>query len=176
VDDVRWPGAYLAAPATPAPTPKISRSGKIRVGLAWQGSTTNFSDFARSVPLKQLAPLREASACQFFSLGLPEHNSDLGPAGCDWIMDLTAETSPFHNLASVIAQMDLVVTVCTSVAHLAGAMGKPVWTMLSASPDWRWGPSGETTPWYPSMRLYRQMRYGRWDDVVGRVTEDLARL
>lgn len=175
--DVAWPGTYLSPPAVTAPIPAIARSGKIRVGLAWQGSKTNFSDFSRSVPLAALVPFREAGTCSFFSLGMPEHNAEIAELGFeDWIADLTEQTSPFENLAAAIAQLDLVVTVCTSVAHLAGAMGKPVWTMLNAAPDWRWGRKGGTTPWYPSMRLYRQTRYGQWTDVIERVAEDLRGL
>ena len=73
----------------------------------------------------------------------------------------------------MVEQLDLVISVDTAVAHLAGALGKPVWTLLSATPDWRWLLEGETTPWYPTMRLFRQVRPGDWAGVVERVVDAL---
>ncbi len=115
--------------------------------------------------------------CAFFSLGLPQDGEDIARAKCkSWISDLSPVTSPFENLAQAISQMDVVVTVCTSVAHLAGGMGKPVFVLLNTSPDWRWGRDGETTPWYPSMRLFRQTRFGDWSGPVAKVVRELAKL
>ena len=79
----------------------------------------------------------------------------------------------FADTADTIAQLDLVVTIDTSVAHLAGAMGRPVWIMLPKGPDWRWGPSATTTPWYPSARLFRQSTSGDWANVVNDVAAAL---
>jgi ADP-heptose:LPS heptosyltransferase len=79
----------------------------------------------------------------------------------------------FGDTALLIAQLDLVITVDTAVAHLAGALGKPVWVLLSAVPDWRWGLDGEQTPWYPTMRLFRQIRAGDWGPVMTRAAQTL---
>jgi ADP-heptose:LPS heptosyltransferase len=80
----------------------------------------------------------------------------------------------FGATALLLDQLDLVITVDTAVAHLAGALGKPVWVLLSAVPDWRWGLEGEETPWYPTMRLFRQVRAGDWAAVMPRVAQALA--
>ena len=89
----------------------------------------------------------------------------LNPAGCPFDMAATA---------SLVAGSALIVTVDTMIAHLAGAMGRPVWLLLKAEPDWRWSPDAVDSPWYPSMRLYVQPRAGDWAAVVERVTRDLA--
>jgi ADP-heptose:LPS heptosyltransferase len=89
------------------------------------------------------------------------------------IRDLSNELNDFSDTASIIENLDLVITVDTSVAHLAGAMGKPVWTLLPYIPDWRWMLDGDDTPWYPTMKLYRQKKHGDWEDVFNRVASDL---
>ena len=85
------------------------------------------------------------------------------------VQDLEPELGDFGDLAVIIQPLDLVLSVDTSVVHLAGALGKPVWTLLSQRADWRWMLEGETTPWYPTMRLFRQGRLGDWTDVMDRV-------
>lgn len=147
LDDVTWPGAYIAAPALQAP-PALPRSSKLRIGLAWRGNPIHGHDYMRSTSLEKLSALQEASACEFFAL-TPDGGKEIADSG-NWVTDLSDITSPFENLAHVIAHLDIVVSVCTSVAHLAAAMGKPVVLLLSNVADWRWGRAGETTPWYPS--------------------------
>jgi tetratricopeptide (TPR) repeat protein len=90
------------------------------------------------------------------------------------VQDLDSHLQDYGDTALIIDQLDLVITVDTSVAHLAGALGKPVWTLLPYVPDWRWGLEGKTTPWYPTMRLFRQTRPGEWAEVLGRVAQALA--
>ena len=175
--DIRWPGAYIAPPADDQPFPALGGTDGLRVGIAWQGNPKFRLNYARSMGLKELEPLREAEGCHFYSLLAGDAVKDLAASPqSGWITDLSAETTPFERLAAAIASLDVVVTVCTSVAHLAGAMGKPTFLMLSALPDWRWGREGRTTPWYPSMRLYRQKRFGDWSDVVQAVASDLAHM
>ncbi len=126
--------------------------------------------------LSQLAPLAGRADVTFYSLqkGGPSSQAGHPPAGME-LVDLTAELADFAATAGLISQLDLVICVDTSVAHLAGAMGKPVWVLLSFVPDWRWLLDREDSPWYPTMRLFRQTKCGEWDDVVNRVAEELLR-
>ena len=89
------------------------------------------------------------------------------------MQDLASSLHDFGDLAVILDQLDLVITVDTAVAHMAGALGKPVWVLLHEVPDWRWGLAGETTPWYPTMRLFRQARAGDWPEVMTRVAQAL---
>ena len=91
------------------------------------------------------------------------------------MQNLEPQLGDFGDLAVIIEQLDLVITVDTSVAHMAGALGKKVWTLLSCVPDWRWMLEGEATPWYPTMRLFRQTQPGDWTGVIERVAEALRR-
>ena len=173
--DIPWPGAYVSPPADDRPFPRLGGADGVRVGLVWQGNPKFRLNFARSMGLDDLVTLRDATNCQFFSLMAGEAARDLAAsAQSGWIKDLSKVTTPFERLASAVAAVDVVVTVCTSIAHLAGAMGKPTFLMLSALPDWRWGREGRTTAWYPSMRLYRQKRFGDWSGVVRDVARDLS--
>jgi ADP-heptose:LPS heptosyltransferase len=90
------------------------------------------------------------------------------------VTDLADRLADFSTTAGVITQLDLVVTVDTAVCHLAGALGKPVWTLLAADPDWRWKRDGSHTPWYPTMRLFRQRKLGDWTDVIAEVAAALS--
>jgi ADP-heptose:LPS heptosyltransferase len=89
--------------------------------------------------------------------------------------DPTAELADFSDTAALIANLDLVISVDTAVAHLAGAMGKPTWVMLPFAPDWRWMLGREDSPWYPTMKLFRQKSRGDWIEVIARVTEALSK-
>ena len=90
-------------------------------------------------------------------------------------MDLSDRLESFEDTAAIMLSVDLIISSCTSVPHLAGALGVPVWTVLQFIPDWRWQLAGESTPWYPSMRLFRQRRAGDWDEVFRRVAAELRR-
>jgi ADP-heptose:LPS heptosyltransferase len=107
------------------------------------------------------------------SLQKDVRESDRPALEASGILDLTAELGDFADTAALIAALDLVVTVDTSVAHLAGALGKPVWLMLPFSPDFRWLLRREDSPWYPSMRLFRQQKPGDWDSVIARISQAL---
>ena len=168
LEDVEWPGAYVAAPARAAPL-GFARQGGLRVGLAWGGNPDFAMNAFRIVPLPALEPLAGIDGCRFYSL-MPDTSAAEVAAAGGWLTDLSAISQPFDQLAAVVAQMDVVVTVCTSIAHLAGAMGKPTILMLSKLGEWRWTRSGDTTPWYPSMRIVRQRHLGDWGPVV----EDVA--
>jgi ADP-heptose:LPS heptosyltransferase len=141
----------------------------LRVGVVWAGSSTNPAGRYRSIPIDQLAGLAGVSGVQFVSLqkdtaSMEFAGSLFAPGG----MDRSEEMTDFAETAALIAVLDIVITIDTAVAHLAGALGKEVWLMLSKHHDWRWGIDGDTTPWYPSARLLRQERQGDWSDVVAR--------
>jgi ADP-heptose:LPS heptosyltransferase len=91
------------------------------------------------------------------------------------MIDLSEELIDFAETAAIVSALDLVITIDTAVAHLAGSLGKPVWLLLPYAPDWRWMLDRKDTPWYPTMKLFRQPRYGEWGDVVERVTTELGR-
>jgi ADP-heptose:LPS heptosyltransferase len=99
--------------------------------------------------------------------------SALDPSGMK-VRDLESQLQDFADTAGVIAQLDLVISVDTAVAHLAGALGKPMWLLLPFAPDWRWQWDRSDSPWYPTMRLFRQRRPGDWPELLGRVSEELA--
>jgi tetratricopeptide (TPR) repeat protein len=148
------------------------RTDELRVGLAWAGKPTNKRDRDRSISLAQLGPLAAAAGITFYSLqkGDAALQAKHPPPGMQ-LIDLTADIGDFADTAGFISCLDLVVTVDTAVAHLAGAMGKPVWTLIPYLPDWRWLLDREDSPWYPTMRLFRQKTAGDWEEVVRRVAK-----
>lgn len=155
---------------------RISQPG-LKVGLVWSGNPENAKDRYRSLSLADFAGLAEIPGVSFFSLqkGKAAAQAAQPPAGMA-LIDLGEYLTDFRQTAAAIMQLDLVISVDTSVAHLAGALGKAVWTLLPYSPDWRWMLEREETHWYPTMRLFRQRRFGDWQDVLGRVVENLRSL
>jgi len=150
---------------------------KFKVGLAWSGNPEHQNDRNRSCALEILSPLAQVKNVQFFSLqkgrGSQEAKRPVQGLG---MIDLTDQIQDFSDTAALIENLDLVVSVDTAVAHLAGTMGKRVWTLLPYSPDWRWLLGREDSPWYPTMHLYRQPRPGDWTAVIQRATADLEGL
>ena len=145
----------------------------LKVGIAWAGSPVHRNDVNRSIPLARLAPLLDVAQARWFSLQVGARAANLAAVSAEKVIDLSAELGDFAETAAAIANLDLVITVDTAVAHLAGALGKPVWTMLPFAPDWRWLLERSDSPWYPTMRLFRQARAGDWDGVVGDVRRAL---
>ena len=148
----------------------------LRVGLAWAGSPLHPHEQWRSIPLEQLSPLTHVEGTTFYSLqmGVPaEQVKQMGPRA--HLIDLQGEQKDFADTAAIVANLDLVISIDTSVAHLAGAMGKPVWVLLCNSPDWRWLLEREDSPWYPPARLFRQSTLGNWQQVVSRVEGELRK-
>ncbi|MBF0180891.1 MAG: glycosyltransferase family protein [Magnetococcales bacterium] len=146
---------------------------KIRVGLVWKGSPGNRNDANRSIPsLQVLSPLWAVSGISWFSL------CKEGVPGGQPMTDLSGALRDFADTAAIIAELDLVIAVDTAVVHLAGALNKPCWVLLSAlGTDWRWMHDRDDSPWYPGcVRLFYQFRPGEWSDVVGRVVEALRGL
>ncbi len=149
----------------------------LRIGLVWGGSPTFPHERWRSIPLAHLAPLTKLGGTTFYSLQMGPQTSQVKQLGSRVrIIDLQDEQEDFADTAAIIANLDLVISIDTSVAHLAGAMGKPVWVLLHKSPDWRWLLEREDSPWYPTARLFRQSTLGNWQDVVARVEQNLREL
>jgi uncharacterized protein (TIGR03032 family) len=154
--------------------PRLESAGPLRVGIVWAGSSTHPHDRQRSCALPAWLPLLRLPGMALYSLQKGERQQDLAALPADIpVQDLAPWLHDFGDLAILLDQLDLIVTVDTAVAHLAGALGKPVWVLLSAVPDWRWGLAGEETPWYPTMRLFRQTRAGDWAAVIQRVAQAL---
>jgi Tfp pilus assembly protein PilF len=147
----------------------------VKVGLAWAGSPTHKNDRNRSIKLARLAPLGQVPGARFFSLqkGEAAAEAKTPPTGME-LVDWTEELKDFADTAALIANLDLVIAVDTAVVHLAGAMGKPVWTLSPYVSDWRWLLDRDDSPWYPTMRLFRQPARGDWDSVITRVADALS--
>jgi len=148
--------------------------GTLRVGLAWGGNPEHPYDYWRSVPLAKLAPLTQIEGATFFSLQMGPPSTQVQELGAALrLTDLRNEQQDFADTAAIVANLDLVISVDSAMAHLAGALGKPVWILLHKSADWRWLLDREDSQWYPTARLFRQTELGNWDDVVERVGEEL---
>jgi tetratricopeptide (TPR) repeat protein len=168
--------AYLSADKKSAETwlAKIPASGVPRIGLAWSGSPTHKNDHKRSIPLATLAPLLN-EPIHWISLQKAVRPEDAMAVADNSRLNLTGDALvDFAATAALIETLDLVITVDTSVAHLAGAMGKPVWLMVATDVDWRWLKDRSDSPWYDSVRIFRQRQAGDWVDVVCRVHEELG--
>jgi tetratricopeptide (TPR) repeat protein len=167
---------YIVAPADriAAWAPRLPADG-MRVGLAWSGHPDNVRDHERSIPFARLAPLIGVPCTRFVSLQKDIRAADADDfRRCGDIIDLSAELHDFADTAAIIAQLDLVITVDTAVAHLAGAMGKPLWLLLPRVPDFRWLLDRTTSPWYPTARLFRKGQVDTWDAVITGVAAELA--
>lgn len=156
--------------------PKVVLSTpKRKIGLVWQGNPQNVKDSIRSIGLSQYRPLFNVEECTFFSLQHISCAAEAAQSGLtDRIVDLAQEIEDFADLASIIAQLDLVISVDTAVAHLAGAMGKPVWVLVPFMPDWRWLLERQDSLWYPTMRLFRQTSRHDWVSVITEMSKRLA--
>lgn len=172
-----WDGPYLRAPAGGAAAAAVAALPRPRIGLAWAGNPSHLNDMNRSMPFAALAPVLTVPGASFCALqfGPAAEQAVQRPAAVAWT-DLAPLISDFADTASALAELDLLVTVDTSIAHLAGALGCPAWVLLPFSPDWRWRLAREDTPWYPSLRLLRQRVAHDWAPVVREAASRLARL
>jgi thioredoxin-like negative regulator of GroEL len=154
---------------------RLLPAGLRRVGIAWSGRPSHNNDRNRSIKLERLAPLAAVAGIALVSL-------QKGPAAAqcaDWpgpapLVNLDAQIESFEDTAAILAQLDLLVCVDTSVGHLAGALGKPAWIMLPFAPDWRWLMARADSPWYPSLRLFRQGAPRAWPPLIETVAGELA--
>ena len=150
--------------------------GAKRVGLAWSGRPTHPNDRRRSLRLGDLASIGAVDGHAFVSLQKPFPSVDVDAMQrFRGMVDISSALTDFEETAAIIANLDLVITVDTSIGHLSGAIGKPVWILLSKASDWRWLIDCEDSPWYPSARLFRQKHPGAWAPVIGNVTVALSK-
>jgi tetratricopeptide (TPR) repeat protein len=172
---------YLfAEPARAAAWAKRLPAGQFRVGIVWQGNSTADIDIGRSMPLSSFAPLCHIPRVTLISLQKYDGVEQLAqlPPGMSVETlgeELDAGPDAFVDTAAVMMNLDLVITSDTAAAHLAGALGRPVWIVLKHVPDWRWLMDRGDTPWYPTARLFRQARRDDWEEVFERIAGELAR-
>jgi ADP-heptose:LPS heptosyltransferase len=172
VETVPWPGAYLGADpaAVAAKREQFPSLNRLRVGLAWAGNPRYKADRHRSTRLETLLPLLRVPEVTWISLQKGESAQQLSTLPGDVrVLDGSSLETGLAETAALLATLDLVITTDTCIAHLAGAMGKPVWILLPHLSDWRWMQHIETTPWYPTARLFRQPAAGDWNSVLNRV-------
>ena len=149
---------------------------ELKVGLAWAGNPGHEGDRLRSIPLIHWKSLSQIEDVRFTSLQMgPVSSHGLTSENPFRFAEDCADLQDFASLAAVVSKLDLVITVDTAVAHLAGSMGKPVWILLSNASDWRWGLNGNSTGWYPSARLFRQTTPGDWSQVMATIVQQLRR-
>jgi len=153
---------------------KFEHDNNLKIGIVWAGNPEHINDRNRSCTLNDFAHLTSIQGLTLYSLQQELTSSKTNNDPEDFnIVNLGNEFNDFADTASVIDNLDLVITVDTAVAHLAGAIGKPVWTLLPFVPDWRWMLNREDSPWYPSMRLFRQAQLNDWAGVFNQVKKAL---
>ena len=153
---------------------RVQDDGRLKVGLVWAGSGGHtVGNDVRTRGLDVMAPLGQTPRVHFFGLQTGPESSLPRPPELE-LTDFTQELNDFADTAALIANLDLVISVDTAVAHLAGALAKPVWVLIPFSSDFRWLRERTDSPWYPTMRLFRQTTAGDWTGVIGRVVEALA--
>lgn len=179
LDNIPAPVPYISADAerVQAWQARLADAPGLKVGLVWAGGAVHTGNRFRSCSLAVFAPLASIAGVSFISLqkGAPEQEAKQPPAGMR-LLNFSEELQDFRDTAALIANLDLVISVDTSVAHLAGAMGKPVWTLIPFCPDWRWMLERTDNPWYPTMQLFRQESIGDWSTPMAALSAQLAAL
>jgi len=177
LDNIPGHTPYLTAPpAERFPLPPRT-PGRLRVGVVWAGGTRFPKDGLRSLTAQHFLPLFQNTPCDFFSLQAGPKAAELKSLPGDVkIADVGSRLRDFADTAAVMAQLDLVISTCTSTLHLAGALARPAWGLLSYAADWRWMRWREDSPWYPTLRLFRQSAPGDWAGVLRRAQQALAQL
>ncbi len=146
-----------------------------RIAIAWSGNASHDNDRNRSIAFARFKPLFDSAGASFVSVQRDVRDEDAALLASETrVTHVGGELENFSDSAAVLALCDLVIAVDTAAAHLAGAMGRPLWVLVPFWPDWRWTRNGETTPWYPAARLFRQTAHGDWDGVIARVATELA--
>jgi tetratricopeptide (TPR) repeat protein len=152
----------------------------LKVGISWTGGVRKTRRVLRSIPLERLLPVLATPGARFVSL---QYTAEAGAEIASWherqpvrIEHWAEALADYDETAALVQALDLVVSVCTSVVHLSGSLGQRVWVMAPYSPEWRYGFSGESMPWYPSVKIFRQPAFGEWDTVISSVAAELGRL
>ena len=162
-------------PYLPVPTPMALESGdNKKVGLVWTGNPNHANDRNRRRPLEEFAPLAAVNGMSFFALQKGVAGSQVAPAELE-MTSLGEQLEDFYDTASALACLDLLICVDTSVAHLAGGLGRPVWLILPDAADWRWLRDRDDSPWYPTMKLFRQDKSGSWQIVFEAIRDELTK-
>jgi hypothetical protein len=177
LDTVPWDGPYVRADPQQVAAWRAEMgpgTGRPRIGIAWAGRAEQWDDRKRSITLGMLAPLAEATGAEFYSLQKGEASAQAAapPAGMR-LHDLTTRIRDFSDTAALVANLDLVVSIDSAVAHLSAAMGLPTWVLVARAPDWRYHLERSDNPWYPTMTLFRQDRDGDWSGPVARAARAL---
>lgn len=155
---------------------RLAASPRPRVGLVWAGNPRHENDANRSMPAAALAPLLERQGITLFSLQVGASPADRAWLNQTTVQDLAPEFGDFADTAAALGHLDLLVSVDTAAAHLAGALGRPVWLLLPFVPEWRWMLARDDSPWYPTMQLFRQSAPGDWTGLMARVAAALDRI
>jgi Flp pilus assembly protein TadD len=170
-------GVYIRPPHALAAEwrQRLAGLGRARVGLAWATAETFIYRSAKTVALNKLLPLFDVEGISWVNLQFGKEAAEIADNGLEGrFFDPMAAVRTFADTAAVIAEVDLVISVDTAVAHLAGAMGKPIWMLDRFDTDWRWLPPREDSPWYPTLRMFRQREFGDWQPVVEQASRALA--
>lgn len=177
VDSIPSRGAYLAPQAEDLAYWRElvgDTGGALKVGVAWAGNPSHKADALRSIPFERFLPLLQTSGVRFFSVQLQA--APLGAAAAPSLREFSSELLTFADTAALLANLDLVITVDSSGAHLAAALGRPTWILVPFPPEWRWMVDREDSPWYDSVRIFRQREPWKWDPVIEAVRVALGRL
>jgi hypothetical protein len=151
---------------------RLAHDANVKVGIVWAGSAQHQNDRARSCRLADFAPLASVANVSFYSLQKGTTTAEL-PSAPLKITPMGDDLRDFGDTAALLMNLDLLISVDTSVVHIAGALARPVWTLIAKGPDWRWMLEREDTPWYPTMRLFRQPELRKWGSVFERVADEL---
>lgn len=178
LESIPNPGTYIHPPQDKVAAwgQRLAKS-RPTVGLVWAGRPEHANDLNRSIRLEEMAQLFRLDQIQFIGMQKGAAAQD-AEGQSQWLNfeNWGDRLESFADTAGLLANLDLVITVDTSVAHLAGAMRRPVWVLIPWIPDWRWMMTGQQTPWYPTLRLYRQLHTGDWTPVIATIRKDLAAL
>jgi len=150
---------------------RLGETSGLKVGLVWAGNPSHAKDRNRSLRAESLAPLARVNGVTFYSL---QKGESVQPSPDFNLIDHTSELNDFADTAAFMRNLDLVIAADTAVAHVAGAIGRPVWVLIPYAPDWRWLMNRQDSPWYPTMRLFRQKSPGDWAEVIERVASALV--
>jgi tetratricopeptide (TPR) repeat protein len=176
LDTIPSPQSYLSVSdehRVRAWNERLGPRDKLRVGLVWSGNPNHVDDHNRSIPLRTFSGMLGANAAYISLQKDPKSEDKAALQELPGVSDLTSHFADFVETAALISCLDLVITVDTSVAHLAGALGCPTWMLLSYTPDYRWLLERDDSPWYPTMRLFRQGETRQWQEVIDRVRHEL---